>query len=347
MLDTIKLRLNKWDIKAGANLTIKQGNIDFQTGEIKQKLLFMDSTSRTIKGSGAYLNTPKINFDISPLRESVFAFVSFSMPKQLHETNYDAITEVELEPAIDHVQEELYQNGIETDLSRAFISRLDINKDIQPEESIESYAKLFSLLSASRTKNKKTYNATGWLMTNARTEYAIYDKLEEMRASDRITDGLPDTLRFEHRCLTSDKVKEFYKFTTIADLKKYGFSAFEKKQADTWRDNFFKHDIEEIECLVESQLRMELQYFQAKHGRNYFQAYLKFRGAYLLATSDGGIEVVKKALKNIESDRLKIYRAEKFMNEAVLCIEKLSPTPINKKSLASLYNELKEKVCGV
>ena len=171
--------------------------------------------------------------------------------------------------------------------------------------------------------------------------------------------------------MNGQKVKEFYKFTTVSELVSQGFGALEKRYSDTWRDNFFKYDISEVggniilkeivsPCIrdnffkydisevggmVESKLRTEMQYFQAMYGRNFFSRYLKAYGAYYLATSSGGIEVMKKALENMECGRKRIYRAEKELTEAILAVEAMQPEPISRKSLESLYNELKEKVC--
>jgi hypothetical protein len=347
MLDTLKIRLNNWQVKDGANITIKRGSMDYQSGEIKDQLLFRDSNGKDIRGSSAYINTEKINLDIKPLMNNVYAFVQFSLPKQLHETNYQPARECELIESLQHVENELFENGIETKIDQANISRLDINKDIQISESVMSYARVFEVLSANRAKNRKTYGVNGWLFSNNRLEYCIYDKLEEMKKNNQSITGLPETLRFEHRCLTGAKVKEFYNFTTIEELKRVGFVALEEKQKQTWKENFFKYEVEELECIVESTIRLQLQYFQAKHGRQYFQRYLQWQGAYLLATSYAGTDIVLKALKNMESNRMKLNRAEKELKESLIIAGEILPEPINRKTLASLYIELKEKVCYV
>jgi hypothetical protein len=344
-IDTLKLRLDAWSIKSGAELVLKRSNMNFQTGEIRDKELFIDSSGRKIKGSGAFINSQNINFDIKPFRDEVYAFVQFSAPKQIRKNNYQALEESELSQALENVEKELSSFGIETDINKAVISRIDINKDIQTEEKIESYARLFSLLQANRAKNKKTYGVTGWLFANERTEYCIYNKLEEMKSHKINTASLPDTLRFEHRALKSDKVKEFYQFTTISELKKYGFKALEKKQAQTWKDNLFKYEIKELEYIAESQLRSELMYYQSIYGKFWLSRYLKDYGACHLTSNAGGIEVIERTLDSMDCSRLKIYRAKRELNEAILRTESLKPEPINIKTLGSLYNELRQKVC--
>jgi hypothetical protein len=181
---------------------------------------------------------------------------------------------------------------------------VDTFKNILTDEETQSYARLFGLLEASRAKDKSTHGATTWLMRNNSTEYCIYDKLEEMRNSGYSTQDLPKTLRFELRCKGSQKVKSFYKsVVTVQDLKAYGWSALQERSVKAWTDNFFKYDIEEIEILVESQIRKELEFFQVKYGKHFFSRYLKAYGAYFLASSSGGIEVIKKALQNLAERR--------------------------------------------
>jgi hypothetical protein len=344
-LDTMILRLDNWSVRSGASIVLTPGNVNYETGEKNERLLFKDSSGHNAYGSKAVLNTQKINLTIKPFQENVYARVQFSAPKQLRDSNYQAITEEELSTSLKKVESELASNGIETCIDNASISRLDINKDILPEENIESYSRLFSLLQANRVKDKNTYGVNGWLFKNGRTEYCIYNKLEEMVNNKKDITGLPETLRFEHRCLKSSKVKEFYKFTTISDLKKYGFNALEEKQAQTWKDNFFKYDIEEIETIVESQLRTEMEYFQAKYGSRFLSRYLSTYGAFYIASLSGGIEVLKSALRNMECSRLQIYRAERKLTEAIFEHEAMKPEAISRKSLGSLYSELKEKVC--
>jgi len=348
-IDTVHFMLGKCKIKPGALLRIHQGNIDFQTGETREYPLFTDTTGRVQYGTGAHKNFANgMSFDIivNNKNKTVNNYVDCSLPKQIRESNLQPLSKEELPIALQAVENTLYEAGIETKIEDASISRLDMNRDILTEESVESYSKLFSILDAKRTKDKTTYGVNGWLHKNGRTQFCIYNKIEELKNNKfDVSDLPPNILRFEHRCLNGAKVKEFYKFTTVPEMMKYGFDALEKKASDTWRKDFFKYVIEEIEYKVESRLRTEMQYYQAVYGNRFFSKYLKVYGAYYLATSSGGVEVIKKALQNMECTRLRIYRAEKELKESILSIEAMQPEPISRKSLGSLYNELKEKVC--
>ena len=346
MLDTMKLTLQDWRISPGATLKVNTGNMDFQTGEIKQTLLFTDSTGHEINGSYAHYIGEKLNLSIKPIVGKVFAFVTFSAPKRISEDNYSPIKESQFSEVFESVEQELADNGIKTHIEKARLSRVDTFKNILTDEETLSYSRLFGLLEASRAKDKRTYGATGWLMKNGASQYCIYDKLEEMRNSGHLTEGLEKTLRFEHRCMTASKVNGFFKnITTVKDLKAYGWNAIQERTIKAWTDNFFKYDLEDINVLVESQIRNELQYFQAKYGKRFFSMYLKAVGAYSL-TSSGSIEAVKRALENmdIEDKRKKIYRIEKELKDSLTIIESLRKDSTSPKTLGELYSELKYKM---
>ena len=134
--------------------------------------------------------------------------------------------------------------------------------------------------------------------------------------------------------------------TTVAELKRYGWLALQERTVKAWTDNFFKYSIDDFEVIVESALRNEMQFFQAKYGKFFFSKYLKAYGAYFLASSSGGVEVIKKALENmdIEDKRKKIYRAERELKEALLLVESLKLDSTSPKSLGQLYSELKYKM---
>lgn len=347
MLDTLKLTLQDWRVSPGATLQVNTGNMDFKTGEVKQTLLFTDSSGHEVNGSYAHYIGEKLNLSIKPIAGQAYAFVTFSAPKRISEDNYSPIKESQLSEVFESVEQELHENGINTHIEKAKLSRVDTFKNILTDEETLSYSRLFGLLQANRAKDKRTYGATGWLMKNGSSQYCIYDKLEEMRNKGQLTEGLEKTLRFEHRCLTASKVKGFFKnTTTVKDLKAYGWRALHERTIKAWTDNFFKYEIEEFEVLVESQIRSELQYFQAKYGRNFFSKYMKACGAYFLASSSGGIKVVKRALENmdIEDKRKRIYRVERELTKALVEIQSLRNDSKSPQTLGELYSELKYKM---
>jgi len=347
MLDTMKLNLQNWKVNNGASLQITGGNTNYKTGEVYETCLFTDSAGHEAFGAKAIFNTDKFQLTIKPYKDNVFALIQFSVPKIIGEgSNYYPIKESQLSEALGSVENELHENGIDTNIQEAKLSRVDTFKNILTDEETVSYSRLFGLLQANRAKDKKTYGATGWLMQNKSTEYCIYDKLEELKNTGHSIDGLEKTLRFEHRCMKPQKVKGFFQnVTTVEELKTYGWSAIQERTVKAWKDNFFKYDFEEIDVLVESQIRTELEYFQAKYGRRFFSMYLKAVGAYSI-TSSGSVEAVKRALENmdIEDKRKKIYRAERELTQTLVEIQSLRNDSTSPQTLGELYSELKYKM---
>jgi hypothetical protein len=345
MLDTLKLTLQNWSVSPGAKLQVNTGNFNFETGELRQTLLFQDTSGFSVNGSYAHYNGDSLNLSIKPIAGNVYAFATFSAPKRISEDNYYPIKESQFSEVFESVENELHENGIDTDIQEAKLSRVDTFKNILTDEDTVSYSRLFGLLQANRAKDKATHGATTWLMKNGSTQYCIYDKLEEMRNSGHSVEGLEKTLRFEYRCIRSSKVKSFFDMdrTTVKELKAYGWNAIQDRTIKAWSDNFFKYNIEDIEVFVESQIRSELQYFQTLYGRRFFSMYLKAVGAYSL-TSSGSIEAVKRALENLDFDRMKIYRAEKELKDALTLIESLRKDSTSPHTLGELYSELKYKM---
>ena len=348
MIDTLKLNLQDWKVKSGASLKITGGNTDYKTGEVYETHLFTDSAGHKSFGAKATLNTDNFQLTIKPYQGNTFAFVQFSAPKQISEDNYYPIQASQLSEVFEGVENELLENGIETNIQEAKLSRVDTFKNILIDEETECYSRLFGLLQANRAKNKKTYGVTGWLMHNKSTEYCVYDKLEELKKNGHLTEGLPKTLRFEHRCMQPQKIKGFLKMdkSTVKELKVYGWDAIRDRTIKAWKDNFFKYDIEDFEIIVESQLRNEMEFYQEKYGRYFFSKYLKAYGAYFLASSSGGIGVIKKALQNmdIEDKRKKIYRAERELTKTLVEIQSLRNDSKSPQTLGELYSELKYKM---
>lgn len=345
MLDTLKLTLQNWRVRPGARLKYNTGNVDFQTGEVKQTLLFTDTSGHEALGAYAHYIGEKLNLSIKPIAGQVFAFATFSAPKRISENNYSPIKESEFSEVFESVENELQENGIETNIQEAKLSRVDTFKNILTDEETISYSRLFGLLEANRAKDKDVHGTTTWLMKNGSTQYCIYDKREEMHSSGYSTEGLPKTLRFEHRCIRASKVKSFFNMdkTTVKELKAYGWRALQERTIKAWTDNFFKYDIDDIDVLVESQIRRELEFFQVKYGKRFFSMYLKAVGASALA-SEGSIKAVKRALENLDFDRMKVYRAEKELKDSLMLIESLREDSTSPQTLGALYSELKYKM---
>ena len=345
MLDTLKLMLSEYKVSPESSLRVQPASYEVATGEKVEFPLFRNEAG-TFYGSKAYLNTENWNLTLKPLpagNRGTGAFLQFSVPKNYYGSNYFSVGEAGTRASLKKVEGELAENGVLTNLEEAELSRVDTFKNIEPEEPFCSYFSLFSLLRARRAQ-QRGYGTT-FLLSNSSQEFCIYNKLEEMREHGEETSELPETMRFEHRALTKRKVSSLYGFTRAGELFHGGYELVREKQLESWKSSLFSFSAEEVVVLGSKQLEQEMRFFQEKFGANWFQYFLKSYGAYSLAKF-AGKEVVRNALENLNSERTKVWRTMKLLEEAERELLVLKQEEGSSKTLGELYEELREKVCS-
>ena len=339
--------LNEVEITPESSLRVQPGSYEVGTGETLEQPLFKNSRG-VFYGSKAYLNSRNWNLTLKPIPgiNTVGAFLQFSVPKNHYGNNYFSTGEQGTQAVFEKVERELRENGVKTDLLSSDLSRIDTFKNIEPEEPFENYSGLFKVLNARRTQ-KREYGTT-FLLSNTQQEFCIYDKLAEMRMRNEETSDFPETMRFEHRALNKQKVKNLYGFTKAQELFKGGYSLVKDKQKENWLNSLFSFSVEEVLLLGSKQLeevmRMFKEKYSEKNSRSWFQLFLQAYGAYFLVES-AGVEVIQRALENLEVERTTIWRARKKLEEAQREVELIKQVENSRKTLIELYEELKRKVC--
>lgn len=347
MLDTIKLQLQDYEVTSNSTVEVQPARYVSGTGEILSEFpLFKNSSGKVFYGSKAFLNTPKWNLTLKPVTYSPSGnacYVHFSVPGIHNGNNFYSVGEQGTEAVINQVEQELAENGINCNLQQAQLSRIDTFKNIQAEQSFESYATLFQLLKCNRGI-KRDYGTT-YLMSNTQQEFTVYDKIVEMQNRGISTAEFPEnTQRYEHRLLNRNKINSVYGFSEVADIFKGGYAVIKEKQLESWKKSLFSYSVEEVVTLGSKQLEQEMAIFKQKFSRNWFQFFLQAYGAYHLAQV-AGVEVVKTALENLEADRMKVYRTVKILEQAKREIDFVKQEQNSKRTMAELYLELQEKVC--
>jgi len=345
MLDTVKVYIPDYSISDTSELKIQPAQVLAGTGEkLNEHELFQTVAGRRHYGSRAFLNTEKWNLDLKPYAfagNGVACFLHFSVPKVHYGENYYSVGEQGTQAVFNLVEEELKEKGFSCNLQNANFSRIDTFKNIQPSEPFETYSALFSLLNARRGL-KRSYGTT-YLVGNTQQQFIVYDKLEEMRRQELEVSEFPETMRFEHRLLNKQKIKNVVGFAQVADLFKGGYAVIKDKQKESWKESLFKYSVEEVVQLGSQELVQEMQCFEREHGRNWFSYFLKGYGAFHLAKY-AGIEVVELAMQKFEADRMKVYRMRKTLEEAERELLLFKKEQASRKTYASLYEELKDKV---
>jgi len=347
VLDTIKLQLKDYEITQDTTVQVQPARYIAGTGEVVAEFpLFKNSAGKVFYGSKAHLNTPQYNFDIKPVHYSptgVSCSIHFSVPGIHNGNNFYSVGEQGTEAVINQVEKDLSENGIKTNLQNAQLSRVDTFKNIQAEQSFESYSTLFQLLKCNRGI-KRDYGTT-FLLSNTQQEFTVYDKLVEMQRKGLPTAEFPEnTQRYEHRLLNRDKIKSVYGFSAVGDIFKGGYAVIKEKQLESWKKSLFSYSVEEIVSLGSKQLEQEMAFFKSKFGSTWFQWFLKSYGAYYLAKF-AGVEVVKVALENLEADRMKVWRTVRILEQAKREIDFVRQEENSQRTVADLYQELQEKFC--
>jgi hypothetical protein len=345
MLDTVKVFIPEYDIASDSSLEVQPARFNAGTGEVLNEFpLFRTVSGKQFQGSRAFLNTPLFNLDIKPFSFSssgVACFLHFSVPKVHYGDNYYSVGEQGTHAVFNQVEKELREAGFYCNLQNAHYSRIDTFRNIEPSEPFETYSALFSLLNASR-RVKRDYGNT-FLVSNTQQEFIVYDKLAEMELHKKDISEFPETMRFEHRLLNKQKIESILGFSQVADTFKGGYAVIRDIQKQSWRDNLFKYSVEEVVQLGSQELAQEMQYFQNKHGSRWFGYFLRSYGAFHLAQF-AGVEVVEQALEYMEAERTKVWRARKMLEEAERELLFSRKEPASKKTYATLYEELKDKV---
>jgi hypothetical protein len=345
MIDTLKLMLSDYEVRADSELRVQPGSYQVSTGEKLEYPLFCTYEGGSYSGSKAYLNSDNWNLTLKPLPGGIKgtgAFLQFSVPKNYYGSNFYSVGEQGTRAVLDKVEKELQEKGVHTNLLEADMSRVDTFKNIEPEEPYSSYYSLFPLLKARRAI-QRGYGTT-FLVSNSSQEFCIYDKLEEMKQRSLDTKSLPNTMRFEHRLLSKQKIQSTYGMTRVEDIFKGGYSLMKEKQVEAWEKSLFKFTAEEIVILGSKQLELEMKVFRERFPKNWFSRFLRSYGAYYLA-SHAGKDVVIEALNNFEVDRMKVWRATQLLEEAEKELLVLKQEEGSSKTLGVLYEELRKKVC--
>lgn len=347
-LDTVHLQLTDYSVSEESTLTVQPSPYLASTGELVSDFnLFRDNSGKMHTGSKAYLNVPdRFQLTLQPFSKSqagVSCFLQFSVPRVYYGNNYYSVGEEGSQAVFNNIQKELWEHGIHTDISEASICRLDTFKNIEQEEPFPSYAPLLGMLKMRRGVDRAY--PEGFLMKNTQQQFCIYDKIAEMQKRKVDTSPYPDkTMRFEHRCMNKQKVEKVFGFSSVSALFSGGYQEVKKQQVEQWRKNLFSQTVEEVITIGARAIEEELSYFKQRYERNWFDWFLKSYGAYHLAQV-AGVEVVKLALQNFEPDRMKLWRAEKTLEQAKRDIDMLQQIEGKDKTLGTLYMELREKVC--
>lgn len=346
-IDSVRLTLNGYQIDKDADLEIDQGRYNNRTGKLLNEFPLFNE----VRGAKAQLNNKDlgIRFTIRPFQSVPVAIVEFSVGRVADGSNYGPPDFEKTVSAFDKTEEWLGENGIDTNLMTAGISRLDSVRNIEIEEAQpKMYFPTLSICQMTRTK-MTDYNGEGLLWKNKSQQICAYDKLEEMKIKKHSSSGLPPTLRIEHRCLNSSKVKSVFGFRSVSELlKPNGFKLVPEKYIQNVGSTIFKYTASEIEGLSMKSLQTDLRQFKNMFGaKHFYNAYHKLKGLErILETIDADLylELLEGEIEGKgETKKRRIRRLRNDFAKTRLNIELTKTDMFRGRTSADLYNEIREK----
>jgi len=340
MLDTLKVYTPDFEVKDRARVSVQPGLVDYGTGQQREVSLFKDELGRDVYGQKAFVNTERYNLTIQPMGAGVELFLQTSLPKTIHEDNYTPLTNSETEQAIDEIASDLKSRGVVVNLDNCGLSRVDLFKNVIGDNNFLSYSPLFELLQSKR-QHKRDYGTT-FTWSNTQREICVYDKLTEMQSRGvEIAGFTANTLRFEYRLKNSRVCERELGVSTVKNLVK-NLDNLPVKYNDALSKSIFSLRVDEINILASQELQNWMQSYANLYGDTWLSRFLRDFGSYHLARMAGD-EVVKIVMACVIGDRVKLWKAIRYFEQAKQDFELSSQTD-NDKTLADLYDELRQKV---
>jgi hypothetical protein len=346
MIDTMQLMLTDYDARA-AELTLQPASVNTLTGESKNNFALWHNGTETVEGAYAYFREGHFNVTIKPqfnpdgMGIGTACYVRFEVPKFAGESNYHPTDAKGTAEALQASQKLLKRVGIKTNVKTARISRLDAFKNIVAAEPFSCYSGVLALLAGSRMKKRGYEN--GFLWENTRQQICVYDKLRKMLHDKLSTVGLPEnTLRFEHRMLQAQKVRDALEMATVADLLADYDKVCAVYQA-TMKRQLFRQHAKDIEILLASDIEREMLFFQTQYGKEWLNQYLRAFGLHSLLQKTN-IETILNVVDKLAENRMKKSRLKRDLQKMQFDVGALAPVGGSKRTTGQLYQELQEKV---
>ena len=340
MLDTLKVYTPDFEVKDRARVSVQPGLVEYETGQQREVSLFKDELGRDVYGQKAFVNTDKYNLTIQPMGAGVELFLQTSLPKVVHEDNYTPLTNSETGQAINEIASDLKSRGVVVNLDNCGLSRVDLFKNVIGDNDFLSYSPLFELLQSKR-QHKRDYGTT-FTWSNTQREICVYDKLTEMQSRGvEIAGFTANTLRFEYRLKNSRVCERELGVSTVKNLVK-NLDNLPVKYNDALSKSIFSLRVDEINILASQELQNWMQSYANLYGDTWLSRFLRDFGSYHLARMAGD-EVVKIVMACVIGDRVKLWKAIRYFEQAKQDFELSSQTD-NDKTLADLYDELRQKV---
>ncbi len=347
MVDTVKILLTDYDPKH-AKLQIQPARYDSLTGAARDEHDLWEGPKGVVRGQYAMGNDGDFNVNIHPTpewlpgMEPTQCSCNWEVPKLVNGHNFHPCTKEQIQKSFKEAEYRLRVRGIKTNIETAKFTRLDAFKNIETSEPYENYVPVLQLFKPSRMDDKE--EPDGFRFSNGQHQICVYDKIEQMRKKKMEIKGLPsNVVRFEHRLIKSDKIRKGLDFDSVKDLMA-NLDQLKQHYERNLGKLLFKYDASDVQVMVTSEIEHDMRWFKARYNRNWFQRYMMTVGLHSLlkmVEPDVLIDVVQR----VSEDRSKASRLRSEIGNLQFQIKSLSIGASSNRTVGSLYNELKNKVC--
>jgi hypothetical protein len=343
LLDTVKLNLQDYKITSRAQVQVQPAPYTAGTGTRTEDVMLWDDGERQHWGKYAFFNADNFNVNIKEMvstdKRETLCMVQFSVPKVAIGSNFETVDERQTAKAFKQIEKQLADVGILTSIENARLSRIDAVKTFETEENFGCYMPVLSMMSGKRVRRRDEGTSMLWL--NGMQEISMYDKREEMLAKKRDVAGIPsNTFRCEWRGLKPRKVSEVLGLKTVKELLG-NYDKVRTTYRDVMREQLFNRTPSEISLMTVRSIQEELELFIERGDRFPFQNWLK---AVACRRGISNFDAAKTAIRQCAPNRMTAYRWAKWLDEAQLEAKALEIVAPSKRTIASLYSELQDKV---
>ena len=347
MIDTLKVFTDDFEISDNAGVLIQPATIDYETGESRNYRLFRASNGKWVYGAKAIANTPNYQCTIKPMfrgegeSTGVNLFIQTSLPKVMNGENYYSLSETETIESVKKLETDLQNRGIGLNLGDCKLSRVDAFRVAIAENPFLTYAPLFRLLRAKRTR--MTDYGTTFLWRNTQRELCVYDKGEEMR-NRGIKGGFPNnSIRFEYRVLNSKACQKETGTRTVRELTN-NLDGIRDVYEKALQESIFSIDAENLVIVTAKELETGLRAYAMMYGGNFVNRFIQDLGAFQLSRLLGE-ETVKAVFEAVLSNRQSVWRQSKQFDDSRRNFEfAMSAGDEVGTNLKDLFEELRNKV---
>jgi hypothetical protein len=342
MIDTVKIDLEGFEVRADSALTVNPAPWRASTGESQGDCELWQG----VRGRSAYLNAPLWNLDVKPLGGKVRAMVHFSIPRIVNgESNVEPATATQAHEAFQRVESELDSAGISARVSDANLSRVDLFRNVRTDYPFREYRPLFRILEAQRMKDNRAYSDTGVSWGNTQQQITAYDKVQEVREKLGVRLAEVNLARFELRMMNKRKIWTTAGLLNVGDVEKEW-----DRQSELYNgymgQTLFRWKPADIEMLSVKNLERAVEFAKVRYGRYWLREMLATFGVQkILEFADMGTVVdVLSAHMSALGQRKARHNVRKILTQKTVDLSMMERRKVNAQPVAEMYQELHAKV---